>query len=100
MDVLLDEDVSRKGFVEDPIAYSGLERRHSRLVLPIEIICVVIGLPKSEVAYLSVVNTLDERPIAVRVALLESDMNADLCARPVLITRLQPWTSVATGFSR
>src|SRR6476660_2572682 len=78
-DVLLNEDVSRKSFVKDPIAYSGLERRHSRLVLTIEIIRVVVGLPESELAYFSLVNTLHQRAIAVRVAFLESDVNADLC---------------------
>src|SRR5215510_10053029 len=81
VDVLFDQDVARKRAVEDPVADAGLEVGHARFVLASEVVRVIETLAQDDVSDLARVDALDHSAIALVVALLESDMNADLALR-------------------
>src|SRR5215510_10512295 len=81
VDVLFDEDVARKRAVEDPVADAGLEVGHAGFVLAPEVVRVIKALAQNDVSDLARVDALDHSAIALVVALLESDVNADFALR-------------------
>src|SRR5262245_42284060 len=81
VNVLLDQDVSRKSAVEDPVADARFEVGHAGLVLASEVVRVIEALAQNDVSDLARVDALDHPSIALVIALLESDVNADLALR-------------------
>src|SRR4030095_15381806 len=75
--VLFDQDVARKRAVEDPVADAGLEVGHAGVVVASEIVRVIKALAQNDVSDLARVDALDHSAIALVVAFLESDVNAD-----------------------
>src|SRR5262245_26874144 len=81
VDVLFDQNVARKSAVEDPVADARLEIGHARFVLASEVVRVIEALAENDVADLARVDALDHSAIALVVAFLESDVDADFALR-------------------
>src|SRR5262245_57089951 len=78
VDVMFDQDVAGQRAVEDPVADARLEVGHTGFVLAPEVVRVIEALAQDDVSDLARVDALDHSAIALVVALLESDVKADL----------------------
>src|SRR5262245_24485991 len=81
VDVLFDQNVARQRAVEDPVADARFEIGHARFVLASEVVRVIEALAQNDVADIARVDALDHSAIALVVAFLDSDVDADFALR-------------------